>query len=657
MGKISSELEAAEMKKQTLRKTLEQIYSSSSSFLLFSLQWKDLEDHFDTARRFLQEQVQGLESKEKRSEELELREKRVEELSRGFEAKEERLRECSKEFELKEANLEERVREVESREERNEECSRDFEVKEKRYGECIRKLKAKEKRLRECLKELELKEKKIEEYAERIRELEVKEDGLKESWKELEEWNQVFELREKKIEERFRELETKEKQFEARFKELELREESIELRLKDIGLKEKRSEEIILNENKLAERIKELELKEKLFEKRIKELELREKRFADSLHTRVKTEPLEDFPVNNVVNKSSTASLRFCVTMDGKSLQIFLNERWKEHDSMRLEVATALRLSSDPAKLVLDAMEGFYPPRLKKGDMEFDESIVQGSCVLLLEQLLKLSPDIKPQVKEEAMRLAIDWRTKMRVDADHSLEVLGFLQLLASYGLASAFDADELVRYLVKVAKHDQMPGLCQVLRLHEKLPSKSSENWVAMDGKSLLIFLNERSKEHDSMRYEVATALLLSSDPAKLVLDAMEWFYPPYLKKGDVEFDESIVQGSCVLLLEQLLELSPDIKPQVKQEAMRLANDWRIKMRVDADHSLEVLGFLQLLASYRLASAFDADELVKYLEKVAEDDQMRDLCGVLGLDDKIPGKSSENWLHIAYSHLNFYFT
>ncbi|KAF3944674.1 hypothetical protein CMV_028883 [Castanea mollissima] len=722
MEKVSSEFEVAEIKKQTLRKTLEQIHSSSSSLLLFSLQWKDLEDHFDTTRRFLQEQAKELESKEKRFEELELREKRLEELSRGFEAKEERFGECLKEFELKEVKLEERVKEVELREERIEERSRDFEVKEKKieewsnelelkekrfeevevregkveecsrgleakekqYGGCFRELEAKEKRLGECLKDLELKEKKTEElskelelkgerieecsrglgakeeqYAERIGELEVKEDRLKESWKELEEWHEMVELREKNIEERWEEFVLNEKKLEERFRELEskekqfeLREESMELRLKDIGLKEnwytesirelevkeKRSEEIILNENKLGERIKELELKEKLFEKRIKELELKEKRFANSLHTRVKTEPLEDFPVNNVVNNSSTASLRFCVTMDGKSLQIFLNERWKEHDSMRLEVGTALRLSSDPAKLVLDAMEGFYPPRLKKGDVEFDEIIVQGSCVLLLEQLLKLSPEIKPQVKQEAMRLAVDWRTKMRVDAEHSLEVLGFLQLLASYGLASAFDADELVRYLVKVAKHDQMPGLCRVLRLHEKLPRKSSENWVAMDGKSLLIFLNERSKENDLMRFEVATALLLSSDPAKLVLDAMEWFYPPHLKKGNVEFDESIVQGSCVLLLEQLLELSPDIKPHVKQEAMRLANDWRIKMRVDADHSLEVLGFLQLLASYRLASAFDADELVKYLETVAEDDQMRDLCGVLGLDDNIPG-------------------
>nr|POE61226.1 frigida-like protein 1 [Quercus suber] len=306
--------------------------------------------------------------------------------------------------------------------------------------------------------------------------------------------------------------------------------------------------------------------------------------------------------------------------MDGKSLQLFLNERWKEHDSMRLEVGTALRLSSDPAKLVLDAMEGFYPPRLKKGDVEFDESIVQGSCVLLLEQLLKLSPSIKPDVKQEAMRLAIEWRVKLRVDTEHSLEVLGFLQLLASYGLASAFDDDELIMYLEKVSEYEQLPGLCQILGVDNMAP------------------------EHDSMRLEVGTALRLSSDPAKLVLDAMEGFYPPRLKKGDVEFDESIVQGSCVLLLEQLLKLSPSIKPDVKQEAMRLAIEWRVKLRVDTEHSLEVLGFLQLLASYGLASAFDDDELIMYLEKVSEYEQLPGLCQILGVDNMAPGKFSENW-------------
>ena len=279
-------------------------------------------------------------------------------------------------------------------------------------------------------------------------------------------------------------------------------------------------------------------------------------------------------------------------------------------------------------------MEGFYPPHLKKGDVEFDERIVQGSCCLLLEQLLKLSPDVNPQVEEEAMSLAMEWRMKMRVDAENSLEVLGFLQLLASYRLASAFDANELVKYLEKVAEHEQMRKLCGVLGLDDKIQSKPSENLITMDGKSLQIFLNERWKEHNLMRHEVANTLRLSSDPSKLVLDAMEGFYPPHLKKGDVEFDESVIRGSCVLLLEHLFKLSPSIKPDVKKEARRLAMEWRLK----------VLGFLQLLASYGLASAFDADELILYLEKVAEHEQLPGLCQILGVDNKVPDKFSENW-------------
>ena len=147
---------------------------------------------------------------------------------------------------------------------------------------------------------------------------------------------------------------------------------------------------------------------------------------------------------------------------------------------MRHELANTLRLSSDPSKLVLDAMEGLYPPHLKKGDVEFDESVIRGSCVLLLEHLFKLSPSIKPDVKQEAMGLAMEWRVKMRVDKLHSLEVLGFLQLLASYGLASAFDDDELIMYLEKVSEYEQLPGLCQILGVDNMAPGKFSENWAS---------------------------------------------------------------------------------------------------------------------------------------------------------------------------------
>ena len=203
------------------------------------------------------------------------------------------------------------------REESIEQRSRDIELKEKRYVELIQDFEAKEKRLGDCLKEFE-------------------------------EWHKELGLKDKKIEER--------------------------------------SEELVLNEKKYEERVKEFESKEKHFKETIKELGLTEKRFTDCLQTQVNTEPLaeplEDFLVNDVDNNSSSsASPRFCVKMGGKSLQIFLNERWKEHDLMRDEVAAALRLSSDPAKLVLDAMEGFYPPHLKKGDTEFDERFFKGVVV------------------------------------------------------------------------------------------------------------------------------------------------------------------------------------------------------------------------------------------------------------------------------------
>ncbi|KAJ6397639.1 hypothetical protein OIU77_018619 [Salix suchowensis] len=157
--------------------------------------------------------------------------------------------------------------------------------------------------------------------------------------------------------------------------------------------------------------------------------------------------------------------------MDGKALQIFLNKGCKDDEKMKNEVSIALRLSSDPAKLVLDAMEGFYPPHLREGDVEFKEVVVKRSCNLLLEQLMKISPTIKPHVRKEATKLAFLWMTKMTLDNQHCLDVLGFFFLLASYGLASAFDSDELISRLVIIARNRQTPEFLRVLELGDKIP------------------------------------------------------------------------------------------------------------------------------------------------------------------------------------------
>ncbi|CAK7340845.1 unnamed protein product [Dovyalis caffra] len=273
----------------------------------------------------------------------------------------------------------------------------------------------------------------------------------------------------------FRELELRIRDVEERIKGVELKEKEFEEQRREVVLKGKQIEEVELKEKKLEERLRRVELENKTCTERIKEFESKEKQVVEACEAHVKLEP---------VDYSMDANLHFSVKMDGKALQIFLNEHCKHNDKMKNEVFIALGLSSDPAKLVLDAMEGFYPPRLRKDDVEFKEVVVKTSCNLLLEQLMKISPPIKPHVRKEAMRLAFNWMTKMRVDDQQYLEVLGFFNLLAAYGLGSAFDSDELISRLVIIARNRQTPEFLCLLGLADKIPGKLL--MLELDGESV---------------------------------------------------------------------------------------------------------------------------------------------------------------------------
>lgn len=62
----------------------------------------------------------------------------------------------------------------------------------------------------------------------------------------------------------------------------------------------------------------------------------------------------------------------------------------------------------------------------------------------LSQLLMKASPQISPLVKEEAMKLAREWRSKVTVTCKNGLEVFGLLHFIASYKLASAFNVNKL---------------------------------------------------------------------------------------------------------------------------------------------------------------------------------------------------------------------
>ncbi|KAF9681655.1 hypothetical protein SADUNF_Sadunf05G0024600 [Salix dunnii] len=506
--KVSTELKNSELKQEIARKTMNELHEKASSVLLLCLQWKELEDHFDSIRGSIQAEKEEVERKEKVLRERErgvgVKEKRVEELVNEVKLKDQDFKEWRRELELKEINFGQKVRErydeIELKEKKVEEEFREValrkeraekrfkEVEEgRRFGDLFKEVKVKDDEFREWRKGVELKEKELElkdrEVEERLKEVglkdrkaeeRLKEVGLKdreveERLKEVElmeknvgKKNDEVELNRRKLEEGFRELELKSREVVEIIKGVELKEKELEERCRGVDLKGKQIEEVQLREKKLEERLREVEMENKKCLERIKEFESKEKQLVDASNARVKSE---------TVDCSVDANLHFSVKMDGKALQIFLNKGCKHDEKMKNEVSIALRLSSDPAKLVLDAMEGFYPPHLREGDVEFKEVDVKRSCNLLLEQVMKISPPIKPHVRKEATKLAFLWMTKMTVDNQHCLDVLGFFNLLAAYGLASAFDSDELISRLVIIARNRQTPELLRVLELGDKVP------------------------------------------------------------------------------------------------------------------------------------------------------------------------------------------
>ncbi|XP_042487012.1 truncated FRIGIDA-like protein 1 [Macadamia integrifolia] len=160
----------------------------------------------------------------------------------------------------------------------------------------------------------------------------------------------------------------------------------------------------------------------------------------------------------------------FCTKMDGKGLRSYVIDHRRELPVIRSEVAVAFKSAPDPAKLVLDAMEGFYPPN-SKGDKDADLAAIRRTCILLLEQQTMISPEIKPQLKERATKLAIEWKTKLTPGGENHLEALAFLQLLATFDLVGAFSIDYLLDIFVTIARRRQAIDLCRALGFTENIP------------------------------------------------------------------------------------------------------------------------------------------------------------------------------------------
>ena len=155
-----------------------------------------------------------------------------------------------------------------------------------------------------------------------------------------------------------------------------------------------------------------------------------------------------------------------------KKLKLLLKKQ-VDYKSIRNQFSDALQSVSDPEKIVLDAMKVVFRSILKgDGGSELD---VSRNFIFLLKQLPRVSLQIKPLVKDEAMKYALIWKSKLKKKRGDHLLVVAFLLFLVVYGLSSSFYADEVLGLLDTDVWRKQVPDLCQVLGLSDIMPGTYS--------------------------------------------------------------------------------------------------------------------------------------------------------------------------------------
>jgi hypothetical protein len=190
-------------------------------------------------------------------------------------------------------------------------------------------------------------------------------------------------------------------------------------------------------------------------------------------------------------------------------------------------------------------------------------------------------------------------------------------------------------------SKESQSTILQSQAKTEEPEPENPSVNRIPIyDGKALLLYLNEHHlKDHESMRDGLYNALKVSVDSGKLVLEAMKWFYSLEKKKGDLDPEVTAVRRSCVLLLEELMRVKPVIKAEVREEAVKLALEWKEKLSVGMGNSWKIFGFLLLLSAFGLTGEFQSEEVLDLFVCVLQRKHAPELFLALGFADKASGE------------------
>ncbi|KAJ6814646.1 FRIGIDA-like protein 3 [Iris pallida] len=158
-----------------------------------------------------------------------------------------------------------------------------------------------------------------------------------------------------------------------------------------------------------------------------------------------------------------------CEQMDTKGLLKFLSENKKNLTTISKELSIALKSAKEPHRLVIDSLEDFYPmdSSNSRGSEDTRLQLLRRTCFVLMEAAAPVMGMTDPgdghpvssEIKQQAKEIADQWMAKLAgVDIDasngYSLEVLAFLQFLATFGIAEEFDVDTLYKLVIALSRH-----------------------------------------------------------------------------------------------------------------------------------------------------------------------------------------------------------
>ncbi|XP_065873078.1 FRIGIDA-like protein 3 [Euphorbia lathyris] len=310
-------------------------------------------------------------------------------------------------------------------------------------------------------------------------------------WKELEEH---FHGLERSLKRRFHELEDQEKDYESKTRKAQ---ELLEKRAAAVAAKEQASLERLQKKRDAAvfAIVNALEKNRKVTS---------EERAVVTSDVQCEMPTIEDQPPDTMAGESNLGETnnsengnmeemsypelaKLCEAMDSEGLHKFISDNRKNLAVIREEIPLAFRAAENPAQLVLNSLEDFYPMEVSTVDGKKDSVLLglRRTCIMLMEclsillcytDLVALSDIISEGVKERAKAIAEEWKPKLdALDADasngNSLEAHAFLQLLATFRIASDFDEEELSRLIPMVSRRRQAAELCRFLGLSEKMP------------------------------------------------------------------------------------------------------------------------------------------------------------------------------------------